>query len=65
MDKYQLIDSMIVQIDALVDMHGAQKCRTVLDVISKLTALKKGIQDDETTYEERIKALEAGMRSDE
>ena len=47
MDKYQLIDSMIIQVDALADMRGAEKCRTILDLLGKLAALKSGLMKDE------------------
>ena len=47
MDKYQLIDSIIVQIDALTDMRGVEKCRMILDIIGKLSALKVGLMNEE------------------
>ena len=47
MDKYQLIDSIIVQVDALTDMRGVAKCRTIIDIIDKLAALKSGLQNEE------------------
>ena len=66
MDKYQLIDSAIVQVDALVDMRGATKCRTVLDVIAKLTALKKGLAEDDEAQKKLIEELTAkGMKQDD
>ena len=66
MAKYQLIDSAIVQVDALVDMRGATKCRTVLDVIAKLTALKKGLAEDDEAQKKLIEELTAkGMKQDD
>lgn len=50
MDKFQLIDSIIVQVDALVDARGAEKCRTVLDVIGKLAVLKTGLKADDDEH---------------
>ena len=49
MDKYQLIDSMIIQVDTLADMRGEEKCRTILDLLGKLAALKSGLMKDEET----------------
>ena len=47
MDKYQLIDSIIVQVDALTDMRGVEKCRTIIDIVGKLAALKSGLKNEE------------------
>lgn len=63
MDKYQLIDGVIGQIDALVDMRGAEKCRTALDIIGKLVALKKGLADDDAANERRIETLERQIQA--
>ena len=49
MDKYQLIDSMIIQVDSLADARGAEKCRTILDLLGKLAALKSGLRKEEET----------------
>ena len=46
-DRYQLIDSIVIQVDALADLRGAEKCRTILEIISKLAALKQGLIDEE------------------
>lgn len=63
MDKYQLIDSVIEQIDALVDMRGVEKCRTALDTVGKLVALKKGMAEDDAANERRIEALERQIQA--
>lgn len=63
MDKYQLIDGIIGQIDALVDMRGVEKCRTALDIIGKMVALKKGLADDDAANERRIEALERQIQA--
>lgn len=47
MTKYELIDSITVEVDALVDMRGIEKCRTAVDIIGKLNALKNGLAKDE------------------
>lgn len=61
-DKYQLIDSLIVQVDALCDMRGVEKCKTILDIIGKLSALKKGLQDDEKVSQQKIDMLSEELR---
>lgn len=58
MTKYELIDSITIQVDALVDMRGAEKCRAALEIIGKLSALKEIIANDDKTAE----AKEAAMR---
>ena len=61
-DKYQLIDSIIVQIDALTDARGVEKCKIILDAIGKLSALKKGLQDDDTVNKQKIDTLREELR---
>lgn len=61
MNKYDLINSIITQVDMLVDMHGAEKCRTVLEIISKLAALADGLKKDETAAQERINELQSQL----
>ena len=61
-DKYQLIDSIIVQIDALTDARGVEKCKIILDAIGKLSALKKGMQDDDTANQQKLDTLRDELR---
>lgn len=61
-DKYQLIDSVIVQIDALTDVRGVEKCKIILDAIGKLSALKKGMQDDDTANQQKLDTLRDELR---
>lgn len=61
-DKYQLIDSIIVQIDALTDARGVEKCKIILDAIGKLSALKKGLQDDDTVNQQKLDTLREELR---
>lgn len=64
-DKFQLIDSLIVQVDALTDMRGVEKCRVIIDIIGKLAALKKGLQDDDARTKEKIDELKAALGDEE
>lgn len=62
MDKYQLIDTIIVQLDAMLDMRGVEKCRCAMDTIGKLTELKKAMQDDDEENQRRIDTLREELR---
>lgn len=62
MNKYELIDSMIIQADALVDARGAAKCRLILDIISKLDALKSGLESEEAALKSRIEMAESEVK---
>lgn len=62
MDKYELINTIIVQVDALLDMRGVEKCRCAMDTIGKLTELKKAIQDDDEESRRRIDTLREELR---
>lgn len=44
MDKLELINNLIVQVDALADARGALKCKLIVDTINQLNALKEMIQ---------------------
>lgn len=57
MDKYQLIDSIAVEIDALIEMRGVEKCRTALDVIGKLNALRGGLAEEDKQHEATVAQL--------
>ncbi len=50
MTKYELIDEMVVKLDALVDMRGVEKCRMVIELVSELAELKGQLarEDDAT-----------------
>ena len=55
MDKYQLIDSVIVDLNTLADARGVEKCRLLLDILQRLAALKNGLkrEDEEKNDEQR------------
>ena len=52
-DKYEMIDQIIVNVDALLDARGAEKCRLALDILQRLAALKKGLMDEEIARREQ------------
>lgn len=62
MNKYELIDSLIVQTDALEDARGVTKCRMILEMVDKLSALKTGLKSEEDAVNARIEIAESEMR---
>lgn len=62
MDKVQLIDTIIVQVDAMLDMRGVEKCRCAMDTIGKLTELKKAIQADDEENARKLDTLREELR---
>lgn len=47
MTKYELIDDMLVKLDALVDMRGVEKCRTVIELVGGLATLKNQLTEED------------------
>lgn len=62
MDKIQLLDNIIVNIDAMLDMRGVEKCRCAIDTIGKLTELKKAIRDDDEEHQRKLDTLREELR---
>ena len=62
MDKYELIDSIIAQIDALDGVYGVERCRLIIDMVSKLNALKGGLRSEEAALMRRIETAESEVR---
>ncbi len=62
MDNVQLIDTIIVQVDAMLDMRGVEKCRCAMDTIGKLTELKKAIQTDDAEQQRKLDTLREELR---
>ena len=58
MDKFALIDSLIKQVDALVDARGVSKCATIIEIVQKLDALRKGLSDEDKAHLEQVRLLE-------
>lgn len=58
MDKYQLIDSIILQIDAMVEAKGIEKCKIAIELIQKLGALKDGLKSDDADAKERCDRMQ-------
>lgn len=59
----EFIDGITIQVDAMVDMRGIEKCRTGLEIVGKLAALKTGIAEEQRAAEEKIRELEARLQA--
>lgn len=47
-DKYGLIDSIVVDLDRVV-VHGVSSMRIILESVQRLAALKHGLKEEEAT----------------
>ena len=56
-DKIEFIDSMIVQLDKVFDMHGSARALALLDVIQRLNTLKDGLTEEDKKNAEKIETL--------
>ena len=56
-DKYELIDSIIIQINKVFDLHGAERAVVLIDAIQRLKALKDGLTEDDKNNINKIEAL--------
>lgn len=57
MNKSDMIDAITVKVDALLDMRGTEKCRTALEIVNMLAALKSGMEADEAAKNREIENL--------
>lgn len=58
-DKFQLIDSIITEVDALMDAHGIQKAVMGVEIVQKLKALQDGLKAEEQAHKDETAALRA------
>jgi len=57
MNKYEMISSILADVNSL-HIAGVQHWKTAVEIISKLLALQKGLQEEEEKHREQIQALE-------
>lgn len=62
MDKYDMISAIITQVDKLADARGVEKCSLVMNVIQRLSALAKGLGDEDKAHEAEKKLLEDQLK---
>lgn len=61
MDKYQLLDEMIVMMDRLADARGVERCSLIVELVSRASALKRGMQKDDEESAGAIEALKTQL----
>ena len=59
MDKYQMLDAIVVQLDRLADLRGVERCMALVDLVSRIDALKKGLREEEDSHNAKVDALKA------
>ena len=63
MDKYQMIDEIVVLIDRLADARGIDRCVILIDLVKRMNALKDLLREDESAHESRINLLKNQIRN--
>ena len=63
MDKYGLIDSLIMLIDKAADAHGIERCSALVDAIKMLGALKDGLKNEDSAHDKRIEMLKSQIKN--
>lgn len=61
MNKYQLIESMVVALNRLT-VQGVENMTIVIETIQKLDALSRGIKQETENYQNRITELEGQLK---
>ena len=64
LDKYQLIDSVVMQINELMDAHGIHKAVIGVEAVQKLKALCEGLRDEDKARKEELDELRAQLHAD-
>lgn len=62
MDKYDVISGIITQVDKLADARGVEKCTLVVSIIQQLSALAKGLGDEDKAHKAEKKLLEDQLK---
>lgn len=63
MDKYDVINGIITQVDKLADARGVEKCTLVVTIIQQLSALAKGLGDEDKAHKAAKKLLEDQLKA--
>lgn len=61
MDKYKLLDEMIVMLDRLADARGVERCSLIVELVSRASALKRGLEKEDEDHASAIDALKAQL----
>ena len=57
-DKYELIDSIVAQLNDLADARGLSRCVIIIEIAQKLHTLAEGLQNDDNSHAEKVHLLE-------
>ena len=63
MDKYQMLDAIIVQLDRLADAKGVERCAILVDLVSRIDSLKKGLRGEEDSHNAKVESLKSQIAS--
>ena len=63
MDKYRMLDEIIVLLDRLADARGVDRCLVLVDLVKRVDALKKGLREEEDAHSAHIEMLKAQIRN--
>ncbi len=63
MDKYQMLNEIIAQLDRLADARGAERCAILVDLVQRASALKKGLREEQDAADARIESLKAQIKN--
>ena len=60
-DKFELIDSIITEVDALMEARGIQKAVMGVEIVQKLKALQDGLKAEAQSHKDELAALRAQL----
>lgn len=63
MDKYQMMDGIIILLDRLADARGMERCSLLVEIVKRAEAIKKGMQEEDDAKAERIVLLNKQIES--
>lgn len=63
MDKFQMLDEIIVLVDKLADSRGVERCSIIVDIINRLGALKKGMKNEDSVHNQHVEMLKAQLKN--
>ena len=54
-----MLDAIVVQLDRLADLRGVERCVALVDIVSRIDALKNGLREEEDSHNAKVDALKA------
>ena len=63
MDKYQMLDQIILLMDKIADAKGAIRCQLIAAAVRMVDAIKKGIQEEDNATDARIRMLKDQIKN--